>query len=131
MPKFLAYGTLRKGSYNYERCKQLFEDGYNVLDTVTLNVPYVLVNTNNVYPFLIPNTEMTDVVFDVVECSDEAWQFIEQMERNAGYYTGQCEGLNVFYRSLNIFPAGTIPTRYIIKSGDWLQHEKELIKNQK
>ncbi len=133
MPKFLAYGTLRKGSYNYERYKKLFGDEYNYIKTVTLPVPYVMVDTTGgAYPYLYSKSDIIipeigkdqNIVFDLIECSKKVWDWVTEMETNAGYKLAT-ENKMQFFVARNRMNIGE---RHIIKSGDWIKYEKEVLK---
>lgn len=120
MARFAAYGTLRKGSYNYARFKDAFNEGFNYVKTITVEVPYKMYNLGS-YPGLIQSDTPTEIVFDIIECSSTAYNHVTRMEVGAGY---KVETIMIENEELPIFVY-----KYATKGEeiqDWIEYEKLL-----
>ncbi len=118
--KFAAYGTLRKGSYNYERIKRIFGDDFNHVETLETKGIRMVCN-NRAYPHGFEAPE-SDVIVDILECTPECFRQIELMEQGAGYQTKE---LNINGTALKTF---LINPQYVSGGNavgkDWLKYEK-------
>lgn len=122
MKKILVYGSLRKGEYNYKRFKGYFGEGLNYLATTTIT-GYKLYDLGS-YPGIRPEAGK-ELVVDVMEVSDEAYDAITGMERGAGYSvakeTVEDHGECTIY--VYNYP---VSENHLVESGDWskyLSHE--------
>lgn len=78
MNKIAAYGTLRKGFYNFNR----FDLNYIKTTTLTGYELYDL----GPYPMAIKTDNSEDtIVVDILECDDNTKRIIDMMEIGAGY----------------------------------------------
>lgn len=122
MKKLLVYGTLREGDYNFKRVQNLFgKDSIIKIDEKTLS-GYAMFDLG-AYPGLNKtDNEEHKVLFDVVEVTDEAFNFIQSMEIGAGY-----SPLEVDDAILYIYNINYAENKRIV-SGDWLEHKKQTIR---
>lgn len=125
MRYLFAYGTLRKGDYNYER----FKHGIKYMQDYRLN-NYRLYNLGS-YPVAIEARSSNDsILCDILEITDKVYQEIKNMELGAGYQETNT-GLTVHGPDSNlyIFTMSKIPEgASFIKSGDWFNRKEEIIK---
>lgn len=119
-----AYGTLRKGDYNYEKM------GCEYITTGTLN-GWQLYDLNGNYPgaIAVENNE-SKIKIDILSANKEQLAYINEMEQGAGY-TPQL--INIGYRVCTIYHYDLLTDKEkLIKHGDWLKYKKEkLNKNTK
>ena len=114
-----TYGSLRKGQYNYDRFKNHFGSEFNYLKTSTIS-GYKLYDLGS-YPGLkVSDNEEDVVVIDVLEVSQECFDYIEVMEHGAGYITvkvtdDQSKEKYAAYIYEN-------PCDNLVESGDWSKY---------
>ncbi len=119
--QFAAYGTLRKGSYNYDRFKYLYEGNFEYVKTIAAEVPYTMFDLG-AYPALYP-VRRQEIVFDIIECSDEAYRMVTRMETGSGYTTGTVTHEETKY-PIFIYNHGTLDNHYQeVNDGDWIKRE--------
>lgn len=118
MKKILVYGSLRKGEYNYKRFLKYYPDGLNYLATTTIT-GYKLYDLGS-YPGIRPQ-DGTELVVDVMEVSDEAYDSITGMERGAGYSVVKetVEGFGECTIYVYDYP---VNEKYLVESGDWSKY---------
>jgi gamma-glutamylcyclotransferase (GGCT)/AIG2-like uncharacterized protein YtfP len=126
MPNIAAYGSLRVGEYNFDRINQRFPNSLNYLYTDTIK-GFKLIDLGP-YPAAIAVERDATIVVDIIECSEDAYKFIEMMEFGAGYKKTiqEVEGDKC---TLYTMPIGNVidtPARKYVKDGDWVKHRKEL-----
>ena len=113
MIKFLAYGSLRKGEFNFDR---FGKDTIKYITTKTIK-GYKMYSLG-FYPFLIfTGNKEDEVTCDVLETYPEIFEEIKNMEYEAGYIDTTEENLPLFimeFTNCNILQR--LPE---IKSGDW------------
>lgn len=72
-----VYGTLRKG-----QSANLFLDDSTFIKTVTVKIPYIMIDTKNGYPALVKNiTQLSPIMLDL-------FRITEETEKQLDYYEG-------------------------------------------
>ncbi len=136
--RLAVYGTLRKGSYNFDRMATAFgEENVKHVKTVKVDVggKMVLANINNIYPGLLDyrDPELVtkygnkEITFDVIEVSKPVFDTIDAMEKGSGYHQGKIE-IEVENLITNILHNEYKRLSYdqrAINHGDWIKFEKE------
>jgi gamma-glutamylcyclotransferase (GGCT)/AIG2-like uncharacterized protein YtfP len=113
--KIVAYGTLRKGFYNFNR----FLPDIEYLYSTTIK-GYDMYNLGS-YPCIVENENSEqDIVVDIVEVTEDAYKWITAMEEGAGYET---KTITINNEHLTIYVYPNIP-RFSnkIQTGDWSSH---------
>jgi gamma-glutamylcyclotransferase (GGCT)/AIG2-like uncharacterized protein YtfP len=121
--KVFVYGSLRPGAYNYERFLSGFgaEDFKLVSDQVLL--PGFKMYDLGSYPGIKEGAETDVIVTEVIECSDQCFEFVNAMEEGAGYTAkeikvGEHEGVIYLYNDF-------VKEDRLVKSGDWILDSKK------
>jgi len=143
----LAYGTLRKDQYNYNRIRDLFQIkdlAISYVETTKLR-GYSMYNVG-AYPMAVfTNKPSETIVFDILRISDKAFMIIDNMEINAGY-TRHKLPINIETQSFTlkteciIYLANVEDQKEIdeievlnktdkVESGDWVQYYKNFLLN--
>jgi gamma-glutamylcyclotransferase (GGCT)/AIG2-like uncharacterized protein YtfP len=122
MKKVLVYGSLREGMYNFKRVLNFFgESSIKKIDSVTLK-GFNIFDLGH-YPGLNKSENEKDtVVFDLMEVSDKAFEFIERMELGAGYSKHYNEEHDAYYYVYDY----KLDINSKVKSGDWVKHHSQL-----
>ena len=113
MIKFLAYGSLRKGEFNFDRF------GTNSIKYIeTKIIKGYKMYSLGFYPFLVFTGNQEHLVTcDILETSKPIFQAIVQMEEDAGYIETTEDGLPLFIMEFtNCSLLKRLPE---IVSGDW------------
>lgn len=124
--RFAAYGTLRKGSYNFDRMKGLFGDDFRHVETRETTGIKMFCN-NRAYPYGVASTA-TPVVVDIIECSTECFDLITRMENGAGYQLKDLDVEGTVFKTFLINPISINVSGDVGK--DWLKYEKADYKQQ-
>ncbi len=122
--RFAAYGTLRKGSYNYDRFKRHFQDDFNHVETIETKGIKMYDCTSGHYPYGVKD-EKSDVIIDIIECSQSCFDAITGMEYGAGYNltTIIIDNKPVHTFLLNNEGQNWAGSKIVPK--DWVKYEKE------
>ena len=118
-----VYGSLRKGAYNYDRFLQKYgkEDFFSLGKIV---VPGYKLYDLGSYPGVKESNSKDDtIVVDILELSEEAYDTIYSMERNAGYKAKfiEEEGITCTIFIYNL----EVDEKYRIKEGDYISYLQE------
>lgn len=123
----LAYGSLRKGDYNYDRFKEYFGNKFNYIKTIELpgfDIYYL--------PYGYPGAKRNPhgkITVDIIEVTEDCYREIEMMEIYADYTPLTFETLlsldnddNLKYYEATLFLYnGGVTNENFIKSGDWIK----------
>ncbi len=121
--KYLAvYGSLRAGQYNYDRIRNIYPDGFKFVEQSTIS-GYEMFDLG-AYPAIAESTNDKIIHIEIIECSNNAYHYIEAMERGAGYEEksikiGDKSCILFYWNDLNYLK------RYsngLVESGDWVEH---------
>lgn len=115
--RFVAYGTLRKGSYNYDRFKKVFGDDFNHIETTKVQGLKLVTDNRLPYPYASLSSNHEAVV-DIIECSKECFDLIEDMEEAASYETTEIKIGGTRY------PIFVHQYTNNLILNDWIEHEK-------
>lgn len=128
----LAYGSLRKGDYNYTRFKEYFKDEFQYVKTLELPgfdlyyLPYG-------YPGVKRNPH-GKITVDIIEVTEGCYAEIEAMETYADYTPLTFEtllslddnGENLKYYEATLFLYnGGVTNNNFVKHGDWIKFINE------
>lgn len=117
MVKFCAYGSLRKGEYNYESFVRAYgEENFQYINTKT--IPGYQLYSLGSYPMILKDPNGSLVV-DEFLVSPEVANSIRRMEIGAGYKEGEIDGALIYY-----YEEGS-PYYPKVESGDWSKYLKE------
>lgn len=117
--KVLAYGTLREGDYNFERIQLAF--GTDSIKKVgQTKVQNFKMHSLGPYPAIV-QSEGEEIVCDLLEVNEKAFNFIEAMEKGAGYDSVE---VDVDGNKHTIYTHTSDLSRYpVIKTGDWFNKD--------
>lgn len=125
MKKLVVYGSLRPGCYNFDRIVNNFgKENVNHLGTKTLD-GFAIYNITDFYPGIRKTKAGEEVVVDLLEVSNEVYEYVKAMELGAGYneITVELDG-----DEYTLYEYSTQPAQFKkIITGDWLEFVKSSI----
>jgi len=119
------YGSLRVGQYNYNRFKDYFIDNIKYNKTERLKGFELYGSKKYPYPFVVKtNKDLDTIEVDVMNCSEECYNVIKQMELSANYTEIKQNNGFIYVVDYKDLPEGA----YKIADGNWLMEIKRLKK---
>lgn len=118
----LAYGSLRKDEYNFERINRVFKDSLKYINTQVIE-GFALYSLG-VYPGVkaTPSILNNKLTVELLEVSDEALNYIHRMEIGANYEAAKTTVINNEQEKVEAtiyLYKGNISKQTHIISGDW------------
>jgi len=107
--KIAAYGTLRKGMYNFDRFDLIYIEtkelkGFRLYDL-------------GPYPYVVYTGNDKDViVVDILQCDDYTKLMIDSMEKGAGYRIMTIDDFDIY-----VFP-NVLKNTKLVKNGDYVTY---------
>lgn len=119
--KIAVYGSLRRGCYNYNAFKNIFQDDFEYIKTTTI-AGYQIFDLGS-YPGLKISHDNAIVIVDIIECSEECFRSIERMELGANYSTIVVTDSNNSDDAYKAFLYNGNCTK-LVENGDWVKYLK-------
>ena len=122
-----AYGSLRLNEYNYNYLKSIFQDQISYSGCLRTLKGYDLYSLGS-YPAVLENDsgDASNLVVDIIKCSNDVYHVIKQMEENAGYVEKTFSDPEYGECIIYVYEDPTISVRNpIIESGDWSLYLRE------
>lgn len=117
MSKILAYGTLRKGHYNFDR----FSEFLTYVETTKIK-GFDLYDLGP-YPIVVVNPE-GEIEVDILEATEEGKRIIDRMEEGAGYRKtavdlGSEQGTIYYYSYIPTYATKITSGNYNVKTNTY------------
>lgn len=136
----LAYGSLRKGQYNFNRISNLFSSKDVIQYVRTIKLPGYKMYSLGSYPACIHTGTRSDIIeCDILRMHNSAFDIIDRMEVGAGYtqYSTPIvfkDGFIQYNKDMSIYifediDEETMKTKFQgeVIDGNWVKHLRLLV----